>query len=427
MSVVVQKYGGSSVKDAERMKRVARRIAARKKQGHQVVVVVSARGDTTDALLEAAAEITFRPSAREMDVLLATGEQISIALLAMALHELGQPAISLTGPQAGFVTDDNYRAAKVLEVNPDRVRAELEAGKIVIVAGFQGLGPNGDITTLGRGGSDATAIALAAALQADACQIYTDVDGVYTADPRIISDARRLDEVSYDEMLELAASGAQVMQLKSVEYAKKCGVEFEVLSSLAPLPDEGGLEKGTRVVTELSPEQQRVVSGVAIDSKVARITIMNVPDRPGIAYRLFSALAEGRINVDAIVQSGGPGGSTADISFLVKRDDLERALEITRRIGSAWGDPKIISDQDVAKVSVVGAAVASNYGVASTMFEALYELGINIELITCSEVKLSCIVRASRAVEAARAIHGKFQLGSEGAWPEVSVAGGAAS
>lgn len=414
MGIVVQKFGGSSVANAEKYRRVAKRIAWHKQNGNDMVVVVSAPGDMTDDLIERAQGVTNAPTAREMDVLLATGEQVSIALLAMALNEIGVPAVSLTGPQAGFATDDNHKAAKIQNIDTARVRKELAAGKVVIVAGFQGLDANGDITTLGRGGSDASAIALAAYLGADACQIYTDVDGVYSADPRLVPTASRLDEISYDEILELAAAGSQVMQLRSVEFAKQYGVEFEVLSSLAPLPQDGGVDKGTKVVAELSPNNHRVVSGVAVDSKIARITVLSVPDKPGIASGVFKALGEARINLDMIVQSAGAvanGLPTADISFTCARDDLDRALEVCQGLLPNIPGAQVVYDTDVAKVSIVGSGVASNYGVAANMFEALSEKSINIELITGSEIKISCLVRASRAVEAVRAVHDKFELG----------------
>lgn len=414
MSIVVQKYGGSSVANAEKFRRVAKRIAWKRQQGCDVVVVVSAPGDTTDDLLEKAGELTKSPSAREMDVLLSTGEQISIALLVMALNEIGCPAVSLTGPQAGFQTDDHHRAAKIMNIDTARIKRELAAGKVCIVAGFQGLDQNGDITTLGRGGSDASAIALAGYLDADQCQIFTDVDGVYTTDPRLVSTARRLEEISYDEILELAAAGAQVMQLKSVEFAKQYGVEFEVLSSLAPLPNEGGVEKGTKVVAALSPNNKSIVSGVAVDSKVARITILSLPDRPGVAAKVFSALGKAKVNLDMIVQSAGvmAGGSpTADIAFTCAKDDLDLALEVCQEVLALFPGTQLVYDIDVAKVSIVGSGVASNYGVAATMFEALAEKGINIELITGSEIKISCLVRASQAVEAVRSVHDKFELG----------------
>ncbi|MGE5676004.1 MAG: aspartate kinase [Mycobacterium leprae] len=408
MAIVVQKYGGSSVATPEKFRRVARRIAWKRRQGFDVVVVVSAPGDTTDDLLEKAAAITNAPNPREMDVLLATGEQVSIALLAMALHEVGCPAVSLTGPQAGFQTDDNHRAARIQHIDVTRVKQHLAEGKVCIVAGFQGLDNHGDQTTLGRGGSDASAIALAAYLEADACQIFTDVDGVYTSDPRLVSTASRLDEISYDEILELAAAGAQVMQLRSVEFAKQYGVEFEVLSSLATLPDEGGVEKGTKVVAALNPHNTRVVSGVAVDSKVAYINVLNTPDRPGVAAKVFGALGRAKVNVDMIVQSIGTG----DLAFTCARDDLDLALSVCQEAIAEFPGAQVIHRVDVAKVAIVGAGLASNYGVGAKMFEALSENGINIELITGSEIKISCLVPASQAVAAARAVHDKFELGS---------------
>lgn len=413
MGIVVQKFGGSSVANAEKFRRAARRIAWKRQQGYDVVVVVSAPGDTTDDLLEKSGELCSSPSAREMDVLLSTGEQISIALLALTLQEIGCPAVSLTGPQAGFQTDDNHRAARIINIDTTRIRRELAEGKVCVVAGFQGLDHRGDITTLGRGGSDASAIALAAYLDAEQCQIFTDVDGVYTSDPRLVPTARRLKEISYDEILELAAAGAQVMQLRSVEFAKLYGVEFEVLSSLAPLPAEGGVEMGTKVVAALSPTNNRIVSGVAVDSKVARITLLSLPDRPGVAARVFSALGRAKVNVDMIVQSAGVtagSSSSADIAFTCTRDDLDLALEVCQEVLSVFPGTQLVYDIDVAKVSIVGSAVASNYGVAAKMFEALAEKGINIELITGSEIKISCLVRASQAVEAVRAVHDKFEL-----------------
>lgn len=410
----MQKYGGSSVATADKIKRIARRIAWRRRQGDQVVVVVSAQGDTTDHLLKSAAEISAAPTPREMDVLLAAGEQMSMALLAMALNDLDCPAISLTGPQAGIYTDENHTSAKIKTLDPARVLTELDAGYVVVVAGFQGADPAGDIATLGRGGSDATAIALAAALEADHCQVFTDVDGVYTADPRIVPTARRMDQVSYDELLELAAAGAQVMQLRSVELAKQFGVAFEVLSSLAPLPEEGGEEKGTMVVAKLDAEKQRLVSGVAVDYNTARITVMHVPDKPGMAARLFTSLGSQRISADCIVQSGGPGQTVADISFTVKKDELEKAIQVVRQFMDGIAGTRMVYDLDVAKVSIVGAGLASNYGVAAAMFAAMAAEEINIELITGSEIKITCLVRSSRAADAVRAVHDRFRLGDNG-------------
>lgn len=412
MPIVVQKYGGSSVKNGERFKRVAQRIAWKQAQGFDVVVVVSAPGDMTDDLLERATELTANPSAREIDMLLATGEQVSIALLAMALHQAGVKAVSLTGPQAGFRTDDTHRAGRIQHIETARVKAELAQGKVVIVAGFQGQAPNGDITTLGRGGSDASAIALAAYLQADECQIYTDVDGIYSADPRIIPEAQRLDEIAYDEILELAAAGSQVMQLRSVELAKQYGVEFKVMSSYAPLPSEvGGAEIGTRVVAELSPTISRVVSGVAVDRNVAHVALYNMPDAPGVAAKVFQALGEARVNLDMIVQSvGRHAEAVADISFTCTRDDREKAEAICKEVLSQWPGAEVRTSVNYAKVSIVGSGVQSNWGVAGLMFEALAEQQINIELITGSEIKISCLVKEEQVVKAAQVVHAKFGL-----------------
>lgn len=416
MGIVVQKYGGTSVSSPEKIVRAARRIAWKKAQGHDLVVVVSAMGDTTDDFLDLAGAVAPQNgrSGREMDVLLSAGEQVTMALMAMALQHLGVPAVSLTGAQAGIHTDDTHRAARIKEVRPDRVRRELAAGRVVVVAGFQGVDPGGDITTLGRGGSDATAIVLAAALEANPCQIFTDVDGIYTADPRLVTGARRLQEISYEELMELAASGSQVMQLRSVEFARAYGVEFEVLSSLAPLPEEGGQERGTKVVAHVDPKHQRIVTGVAVNSKVARITMLGVPDRPGVAATLFRAFARNKVVIDDIVQSGGPGSTQADISITVAKDDLDLSLEICREVTADWTGTQMIYDVDVAKVSIVGSGVASNYGVAATMFESLAEKGVNIEMISGSEISISCLVRAAQAVEAVRAIHEKFGLGGAG-------------
>lgn len=411
MPIVVQKYGGSSVKNAERFKRVAARIAWKQAQGFDVVVVVSAPGDTTDDLLAKAADLTSEPTAREIDMLLATGEQVSIALLAMALHQAGVKAVSLTGPQAGFRTDDTHRAGRIQHIETSRIKSELAMGKVVIVAGFQGQAPNGDITTLGRGGSDASAIALAAYLQADECQIYTDVDGIYSADPRIIPGAQRLDEIAYDEILELAAAGSQVMQLRSVELAKQYGVEFKVMSSYAPLPQEGGKEEGTKVVAALSPTISRVVSGVAVDRNVAHVALYHLPDQPGIAAKVFRALGEARINLDMIVQSvGRQAEAVADISFTCTREDRALAERICQEILAQWPGAEVRTAVDVAKVAIVGSGVQSNWGVSGMMFEALAENGINIELITGSEIKISCLVKEEQVALAAQVVHAKFGL-----------------
>lgn len=402
MAIVVQKFGGSSVANPDRIKRVAKRVVETKEAGNDVVVVVSALGDTTDELIELARQISERPPRREMDMLLATGEQVSIALLAMAIHELGVPVISLTGAQGGIITDDSHTKAKILRVNPERIKTELAAGKVVIVAGFQGITSTQDITTLGRGGSDTTAVALAAALKADICEIFTDVDGVYTADPRVVPEARKLLDVSYGEMLEMASLGAVVLQPRSVEFASQYGVVVHVRSSF-------NHSEGTIVREERVLEKDMVVVGVAHDVNVAKVTIVNVPDRPGVAYRIFSKLAEDLINVDMIVQTTTQR-NTADLIFTVSRDDLARAREIVEEVSKALGADKVIVDDDVAKVSIVGAGMVSNPGVAAKMFEALATNNINIMVISTSEIKVSCLVQASDVLKAVRVIHDAFGL-----------------
>lgn len=402
MALIVQKYGGTSVDGPERVKNVARRVVDTKRAGHEVVVVVSAPGDTTDKLIEMAKQITPHPPARELDMLMATGEQMSIALLAMAIQDLGEPVISLTGPQVGILTDGVHTKARILSVSCDRLRKELNAGKIVIVAGFQGATADNEITTLGRGGSDTTAVALAAALKADVCQIYTDVDGVYTADPRVVPEARKLPVISYDEMLELASLGAQVLQPRSVEFAKLHKVVLEVRSSF-------NYHEGTLVKEVSDMEKRMVVTGVAGDRNVARIAVYDVPDRPGIAKALFEALAQESINVDMIVQSAMRDGIN-DIAFTVARDDLPKALEVTEKVKEKIGASFVAYDDKVAKVSIVGAGMITNPGVAAGMFACLAEEGINIHMISTSEIKVSCIIDEERLTPAVRALHKWFGL-----------------
>ncbi|MGB9662561.1 MAG: aspartate kinase [Moorellaceae bacterium] len=402
MALIVQKYGGTSVDGPERVKNVAHRVVATKRAGHEVVVVVSAPGDTTDKLIEMAKQITPHPPARELDMLMATGEQMSIALLAMAIQDLGEPVISLTGPQVGILTDGVHTKARILSVSCDRLRKELNAGKIVIVAGFQGATADNEITTLGRGGSDTTAVALAAALKADVCQIYTDVDGVYTADPRVVPEARKLPVISYDEMLELASLGAQVLQPRSVEFAKLHKVVLEVRSSF-------NYHEGTLVKEVSDMEKRMVVTGVAGDRNVARIAVYDVPDRPGIAKALFEALAQESINVDMIVQSAMRDGIN-DIAFTVARDDLPKALEVTEKVKEKIGASFVAYDDKVAKVSIVGAGMITNPGVAAGMFACLAEEGINIHMISTSEIKVSCIIDEERLTTAVRALHKWFGL-----------------
>ena len=364
MALIVQKFGGSSVRDAERIRNVAGIVTDTYKQGNQVVVVVSAQGDTTDDLIEKAKEINPKPSKREMDMLLATGEQISIALLAMAIENLGYPVVSLTGWQAGFATDSSHSSARIKKIEAERLHKELDKNNIVIVAGFQGISRYGDITTLGRGGSDTSAVALAAELKAELCQIYTDVDGVYTADPRIVKTAKKLDEISFDEMLELATLGAQVLHNRSVEMAKKYNVNLEVVSSLERKPGKN--------VKEVVSMEKMFIRGVTRDSNVARIAVIGLPDKPGIAFRVFSLMSKYNINVDIILQSIGRD-NTKDISFTVSEDNMDQAVRVLNDNLAALGAQRIEVNDNVCKLSVVGAGMQTNAGVASKIFEALYE------------------------------------------------------
>ena len=393
MALIVQKFGGSSVKDRDRIFNVARIVANTHNAGNDVVVVVSAQGDTTDDLIAKAAEISHDPSAREMDMLLASGEQISISLLAMALNEIGCHAISLTGWQAGFRTDRAYTKARITRLETERISSELERNRVVVVAGFQGLNKLDDITTLGRGGSDTSAVAIAAALHADRCQIFTDVEGVYTADPRKVRNTRKLQEITFDEMLELASLGAQVLNNRSVELAKKYNVELEVLSSLNPVP-------GT-VVKEVAKMEGMLIKGVAKDTDVAVITILNVPDEPGTSFKIFGLLAQKNINVDIILQSTGRDGKK-DISFTCAQGEAETALRALKE-SAHYTDVSV--DTTCAKVSIVGAGMQSHSGVASKMFEALSNNNINIKMISTSEIKISCIIDRDDADKAVSAIH----------------------
>ena len=393
MALIVQKFGGSSVKDRDRIFNVARIVANTHNAGNDVVVVVSAQGDTTDDLIAKAAEISHDPSAREMDMLLATGEQISISLLAMALNEIGCHAISLTGWQAGFRTDRAYTKARITRLETERISSELERNRVVVVAGFQGLNKLDDITTLGRGGSDTSAVAIAAALHADRCQIFTDVEGVYTADPRKVRNTRKLQEITFDEMLELASLGAQVLNNRSVELAKKYNVELEVLSSLNPVP-------GT-VVKEVAKMEGMLIKGVAKDTDVAVITILNVPDEPGTSFKIFGLLAQKNINVDIILQSTGRDGKK-DISFTCAEGEAELAMRVLKE-SAHFNDVSV--DTTCAKVSIVGAGMQSHSGVASKMFEAMSNNNINIKMISTSEIKISCIIARDDADKAVSAIH----------------------
>ena len=401
MGLIVQKFGGSSVANAERVFNVASRIIETYDQGNDVVVVVSAQGDTTDDLIAKAAEINKSASKREMDVLLSAGEQISMSLLAMAIEKLGRPVVSLTGWQAGMQTDSNYSKARIKRVVGERIQLELDKKKIVIVAGFQGINKYDDSTTLGRGGSDTSAVAIAAALGADLCQIFTDVTGVYTADPRIVPDAFKLNEITYDEMLELASAGANVLHNRSVELAKKFNINMEVLSSFEKVP-------GT-IVKEENTVEKMLIRGIARDNDVARIALVNIDDKPGKAFQIFSILAKKKINVDVILQSIGRDGSK-DISFTVSESDLEATLNIINENNAIIGCEKVLHDESISKVSVVGAGMTSNPGVAATMFEALYDAGINIHMISTSEIRVSVLIDQKDAENAVRAIHSKFNL-----------------
>ena len=398
--LIVQKFGGSSVADKEKIFRVAGIIADTYCEGHDVVVVLSAQGDTTDILLEKAAEINPNASKRELDMLLSTGEQVSISLMAMALEKMGLPVVSLTGWQIGLRTDSNYGNARIKRISVERLRQELDKRRIVLVAGFQGVNKYDDITTLGRGGSDTTAVAISAALHADKCQIYTDVEGIYTADPRKVKGARKLEEITYDEMLELASLGAQVLHNRSVEMAKRYGVDLEVLSSYVRAP-------GTKVKEVVKQVEEMKISGIAKDNNVARITIIGVPDEPGIAFKVFRALAKTKINVDIILQSKGSDGTT-DISFTVAEGDMEAARDILEDYREAIGFSKLTVDKNVAKISIVGAGMIRSSGIAAMMFEALYDCKINIQMISTSEIKVPVIIDEAYADMAVQAIHNKF-------------------
>lgn len=401
MGLIVKKFGGSSVADAQKLQNVAGRIIDSYKEGHQVVVVVSAQGDTTDDLIAKAKEVNEKPSKREMDVLLSTGEQISMALLAMVIEKMGYPVVTLTGWQAGISTDACYSNARIQRINTERLQAELDKNNIVIVAGFQGLNRYDDITTLGRGGSDTSAVALAAALGADLCEIYTDVTGVFTADPRIVKDAKKLDDISYDEILELASLGANVLHNRSVEVAKKYNVNLEVKSSFEKVP-------GT-IVKEASKVEKMLVRGVTRDNNTARISLIGIPDEPGKAFAIFSLLAKKNINVDVILQSIGRD-NTKDISFTVSTEHLELALELLEEQKEMLGVKEITHNENVSKVSIVGSGMVNNPGVAAKMFEALYDANINIKMISTSEIKISVLVEQKYAEQAVATIHEKLKF-----------------
>ena len=403
MSLLVQKFGGTSVADPDRIKAVADRIVRSRREGNDVVVVVSAMGKTTDDLERLAHEVSSDPSAREMDMLLTSGERISIALLCMAIIDQGEAAQSFTGSQAGIVTDTAHRKAKILEIRADRIQEAIAAGNVCVVAGFQGMSTERNITTLGRGGSDTTAVALAAALDADVCEIYTDVSGIYTADPRIVPDARRLDRVSYDEMLEMAATGGRVLALRSVEFARNYNVPVHVRSSFS-------YEPGTWVTdSEESTMEDPIISGVTHDVSEAKVTIFRVPDRPGVAAKLFRPLADANLVVDMIEQNVSTDGST-DISFTVPKSDLTRTMEVVEKVVAAIEAGGATADENIGRVSVVGAGMKTNPGVAAQMFETLAAEGVNIEMISTSTIRISCVVAQDDVERAVRALHAAFDL-----------------
>ncbi|MEU7180858.1 aspartate kinase [Streptomyces celluloflavus] len=411
MGLVVQKYGGSSVADAEGIKRVAKRVVEAKKNGHQVVVVVSAMGDTTDELIDLAQEVSPIPSGREFDMLLTAGERISMALLAMAIKNLGHEAQSFTGSQAGVITDSVHNKARIIDVTPGRIKTSVDEGNIAIVAGFQGVSQDKkDITTLGRGGSDTTAVALAAALDADVCEIYTDVDGVFTADPRVVKKARKIDWISFEDMLELASSGSKVLLHRCVEYARRYNIPIHVRSSFSGL-------KGTWVSNEPQgdqPMEQAIISGVAHDTSEAKVTVVGVPDKPGEAARIFRAIADSEVNIDMVVQnvSAAATGLT-DISFTLPKDEGRKAVAALEKTRAAVGFDSLRYDDQIAKISLVGAGMKTNPGVTATFFEALSNAGVNIELISTSEIRISVVTRADDVKEAVQAVHSAFGLDSE--------------
>ncbi len=402
--IIVQKYGGTSVAGVGRIENAARRVVRTRREGYDIVVIVSALGDTTDKLIDLAHRITSQPSERELDMMMSTGEQVSCALLAMAIHKLGEDAISFTGAQVGIITDDSFTKARIIDINARRIIKELKK-RIVIVAGFQGVSLNHDITTLGRGGSNLTAVALAKVLNAKSCEMYTDVEGVFTADPRIVKNARKIDRISYEEMFELASLGAQVLQPRSIEFAMKFGVPIHVRSSFCD-------KVGTMISKEVKAMEDIVVSGVALNKDEAKVTICDVPDKPGIAAKIFKDLAKGDVNVDMIVQNVSRTGAT-DISFTVPGSDLNRTIKVSNEISAKVGAGEVTFDKDIAKVSIVGIGMRSHSGVAASMFDALASSGINIEMISTSEIKISCVVNKKYGEKAVRAIHKKFGLGKK--------------
>lgn len=402
MALIVQKYGGTSVGSVERIKEVAKKVIQYRKDGHDIVVVVSAMSGETNRLLALAKEINPDPRGRELDVLLSTGEQVTIALLSMTLEQMGMPAQSYTGSQVKILTDDAHNKARIMQIDDEKMRQDLSEGKVVVVAGFQGCDEQGNITTLGRGGSDTTAVALAAALKADECQIYTDVDGVYTTDPRVVPEARRLDHITFEEMLEMASLGAKVLQIRSVEFAGKYNVPLRVLSSFT----EGG---GTLITSEEPSMEQALISGIAFNRDEAKLTILGVPDQPGVAYKILGPIAKKNIEVDMIIQNTGHD-STTDFTFTVHRNDYQTALKLLKETSESMGAREVTGDEHIAKISLVGVGMRSHAGIASTMFETLAQENINISMISTSEIKISVVVDEKYLELGVRALHKAFQL-----------------
>ena len=402
MSLIVQKYGGTSVGSVERIQEVAKKVIQYRKDGHDIVVVVSAMSGETNRLLALAKEINPDPRGRELDVLLSTGEQVTIALLSMTLEQMGMPAQSYTGSQVKILTDDAHNKARIMQIDDEKMRQDLSDGKVVVVAGFQGCDEQGNITTLGRGGSDTTAVALAAALKADECQIYTDVDGVYTTDPRVVPEARRLDHITFEEMLEMASLGAKVLQIRSVEFAGKYNVPLRVLSSFT----DGG---GTLITSEEPSMEQALISGIAFNRDEAKLTILGVPDQPGVAYKILGPIAKKNIEVDMIIQNTGHD-STTDFTFTVHRNDYQTALKLLKETSESMGAREVTGDEHIAKISLVGVGMRSHAGIASTMFETLAQENINISMISTSEIKISVVVDEKYLELGVRALHKAFQL-----------------
>jgi aspartate kinase len=403
MALIVQKYGGTSIGTVDRIQNVAKKIKKWREQGNELVIVVSAMSGETNRLIGLAQQITAKPNPRELDMILTTGEQVTIGLLAIALESIGVPAISFTGQQVGIVTDQSFNKARIQSIDNQKIRTELDAGKVVVIAGFQGVDEQGNLTTLGRGGSDTTGVALAAALKADECQIYTDVDGVYTTDPRVVPKARRLNRISFDEMLEMASLGSKVLQIRSVEFASKYKVRLRVLSTFEENP------QGTLICSEEELMENPVISGIAFSRDEAKLTVLGVPDRPGIAYAILKPISEANIEVDMIIQNQSVAGTT-DFTFTVSRNDCEKALAILNTHATEMGAKEVLSDKGIVKVSLVGIGMRSHSGVAARMFEVLYNEGINIEMISTTEIKISVVIREGELERAVQSLHAAFDL-----------------